>query len=56
MSDKRCEIRIDYVPEKVYTEIKNIAANEGIAMSQLLRPKLREIAHSYPEWMRKPPE
>lgn len=48
-------IKITHVSPKVHEEIKNIADNVGVSVSSFLKPKLREIADSYPEKMRKPP-
>ena len=49
------EIRVKGVSEKTKTDIVNIAKNSGVTISQLLKPKIREIADSYPDKMRQPP-
>ena len=49
------ELRITGVSEKTQTEIINIAKNLGVSMSTFMRPKITEIAASYPEHMKKPP-
>lgn len=46
------EVRIKGVPKDVHDDLKNIAANIGISISNMLRPKLREIRDSYSEKMR----
>jgi hypothetical protein len=49
---KNNEIRITGVPEQIKEDLKNIAKNSGVDLGQLLKPKLREIRDSYPEYMR----
>lgn len=49
---KKREIRVTGVPDKISDQLKAIAHNSGITLSQLLRPKLREIADEYPENMK----
>jgi len=46
------ELRITGVPANKAQEIKNIAANLGVKMSDFLKPKIAEIANSYPEHMK----
>jgi hypothetical protein len=48
----RVEIPITNVNPQVKQELKNIARYEGITVSQLLRPELRQIANKYPEHIR----
>jgi hypothetical protein len=48
----RVEIPITNVNPKVKQELKNIARYEGITVSQLLRPELRQLANKYPEHVR----
>ena len=49
------DIRIRYVPRSISESLTNIAKNLGISRSSLLKPKLKEVANSYPEEMKKPP-
>jgi len=51
---KQNEIRITNVPKDIKEDLENIAANTGISLGTLLKPKLREIRDSYSEKMRKP--
>lgn len=51
---RKPELRIQGVSTKTHNELKNIADNVGVNLSELLRPKLREIIESYPEKMRQP--
>lgn len=51
---RKPELRIQGVSEKTKQEIINIADNVGVGISELLRPKLREIIESYPEKFRQP--
>lgn len=46
------DIYIKNVPHNLKEDIKTIAENLGITMSQLLKPKLREIRDSYPPDLR----
>jgi len=55
-SDQGKEIRIPGVPPSLYEEIRNISTHMGVTMPQLLRPKLREIADSYPQKYRQEPD
>lgn len=48
------ELRIYGVPAATSREIKNIAAHLGVKVSDFMKPKVAEIAKSYPEHMRKP--
>lgn len=48
------EIRVRGVSPKLVTELNNIANNIGISLTQMLKPKLREISDSYPEKMKEP--
>jgi hypothetical protein len=47
-SDKIDEIRIRNVSRETHTDLQNIADNYGISLSALLKPKLKDIANSYP--------
>ena len=49
---KNNEIRITGVPEQIKEDLKNIAFNTGVDLGQLLKPRLREIRDSYPEYLR----
>jgi len=49
------EIRIFNVPPALKKELENIAKHSGIPLPQLLKPKLRDIANSYPDFMRTSP-
>jgi hypothetical protein len=49
------EIRVRNVSVKVNEDLSNIAKNLGVALSDFLKPKLREIADSYPASMKLPP-
>ena len=48
------EIRIRYVSKKIITDLSNIADNIGVSVANFLKPKLREIADSYPDKMKEP--
>lgn len=52
--NRKPELRIQGVSNKTKQEIKNIADNEGIGLSEFMRPHLRKIIDSYPEEKRKP--
>jgi hypothetical protein len=52
---KGSEIRICNVAHDLHNDLQNIAKNSGITLQQFLKPKLRDIANSYPEAMKKPP-
>ncbi len=49
------EIRIQHVNHEVHEILKNIAKNSGVSIQAILKPKLREIANSFPESMQRPP-
>lgn len=49
------ELRIQGVSKKTHDEINNIAKNLGVSISTFLRPKLTEIAASFPDKMKQPP-
>jgi hypothetical protein len=49
---KHDEIRIYGVSPKLKTDLYNIAKNTGVTLASLLKPKLREIAESYPTQMK----
>lgn len=51
---KHDEIRIYGVSAQVKKDLINISKNTGVTLAALLKPKLREIAESYPESMRRP--
>jgi predicted DNA-binding protein len=46
-------IKITGVSQKIKDELNNISSNAGIPLSQILKPKLREIVDSYPEDMKR---
>jgi hypothetical protein len=50
------EIRITNLSSKTFSDIKNIAENSGVTMSNLLRPQITKIAESYPDRMKLPPK
>lgn len=54
-SSELSEIRVTGVSENTREALLNIAKNTGVSISNLLRPKLTEIANSYPELMKLPP-
>jgi len=45
-------IYIKNVPVDIKADIKTIAENLGVTVTQLLKPKLREIRDSYPPDLR----
>jgi hypothetical protein len=47
------EIRSVGVPDTVFTELKLIAKNSGVTLTELLKPHLPKIVESYPERLRK---
>ncbi len=49
------ELRVRGVSDKIRNDLINIAKNHGTTLSDFLKPKLREIADSYPEKMKTPP-
>jgi len=49
------EIRIRGVGKQIRTDLENIAENLGTDISALIKPKLWEIANSYPDNMKLPP-
>lgn len=54
MSDKDFDyIRIPNVPVEVKQDLQAIAKNEGTTLAALLKPVLRQVRDSYPEYMRK---
>ncbi len=48
------EIRINGVSPDLHIQLINIAKHLGIPFSSWIKPKLREIADSYPDDMKKP--
>lgn len=52
---KEPEIRVRGVSETLKQELLNIARNQGIKLSDFLKPKLREIRDSFPKELRTPP-
>lgn len=53
MRNKDEEIRLTNVPQDLKSDLKNIAANTGMTLTQMLKPVLRQVRDSYPEDMRK---
>lgn len=55
MNEKKglLEIRIKGVSQQVHEDLKQISKNEGTNLSDLLKPHLRAIRDSYPDYMRK---
>lgn len=49
------ELRIRGVNKKVHNELKNISYNSSIDMTTLLKPIVRKIADSYPDYLKKDP-
>jgi hypothetical protein len=49
------EIKITNVPNSLKTELTNIAKNHGVELGSWLKPKLRELANTYPQRMREAP-
>jgi hypothetical protein len=47
------EVRIRGVSKRLIEELNNIAENTGVPLSQILKQKLREIADSYPDKMKR---
>jgi hypothetical protein len=45
-------IMIKGVPNQLKSDLQNIAKNSGVTLAGLLKPKLREIAESYPQQMK----
>jgi hypothetical protein len=41
-------IKIKGVPKNIKEDLTNISKNLGISLTSMLKPKLREIANSYP--------
>lgn len=54
MADNLPEIRLR-CPEATHKDLVNISANLGIPLSAFLRPKLMEIADSYPDRFKRDP-
>lgn len=52
--DKIEEVRIYGVSANVAEELQNIADHNRITLSSFLKPELRKIRDSYPEYMRHP--
>lgn len=48
------EVRIYGASATVVQELTNIAAHAQTSLSSLLKPELRKIRDSYPEYMRQP--
>jgi hypothetical protein len=49
------QIKITNVPASLKQELKNIADHMGVELGSFLKPKLRDIANSYPEHMKQKP-
>ncbi len=47
------EIRIQFVNQEIYTDLKNISKNLGISMASMLKPHLYKIRDSYPVELRR---
>lgn len=54
--DELPEIRVRGVSPQLHDDLINISRNEGRSLSDILKPKLREVADSYPERMKQPPK
>jgi len=48
-------LRIDKTPDVLLTPLNNIADNMGVTMTDLLRPEVRNIVDSYPEYLKRKP-
>ncbi len=46
------ELRVYGLPANLSTEVKNIAQNLGVKMSDFMKPHIKKIVESYPESMR----
>lgn len=55
-NNKQTELRITGISPKVFNDVKNIAENAGVTMSNLLRPEITKIVESYPERMKMSPK
>lgn len=55
-AERQNEIRIRDISPSVKQDLDNIASNMGVTLSQLMRPKLREIADSYPDHLKRQPD
>lgn len=49
------ELIISNVPEILLAPINNVADNMGITMNEFLKPHIRKIIDSYPEYLKKEP-
>lgn len=49
------ELRINVGSPKTRRDLINIAKNFNVTLSEFLRPKLREIADSYPDRLKQAP-
>jgi hypothetical protein len=49
---KSDELRLRGISGKLKDDLVTIAENEGVNLSALLRPKLRQIVESYPAQMK----
>lgn len=50
------EIRVRGITPDLQQTLKNIAANEGVTLSQMLRRQLRLIAAEAPEYKKRHPD
>lgn len=50
------EIRITNVNAKTHQELHNIAGHLGVPLSSIIKPKLMDLANSYPAEMKLPPK
>lgn len=57
MSNKRnyAEVRLRGVSPQLLEALVNISKNLGVSLTDMLKPKLREIADSYPDKLKQPP-
>jgi hypothetical protein len=53
MAKKNDEVRIRGVASDLKNQLLAIAKNTGISLTDLLKPKLREIANSYDDSMKR---
>jgi len=54
IESRMIEIRITNVSHELRFQLNNIADHLGVPLGHMLKPKLREIADSYPDDMKKP--
>lgn len=53
-NNKVKEIRCQGIPENTADELKNVADNIGLTISQLMKPHIKAIVDSYSHELRQP--